>query len=62
MPPVKVAVLGGSGLATPALVEAIVQHPGRRTPTELVLAGRDMEVSCDGSDPCSIREPHGLHA
>jgi 6-phospho-beta-glucosidase len=43
MPPVKVAVLGGSGLATPALVEAIVEHPGRRTPIELVLAGRDKE-------------------
>lgn len=37
---VKVVVLGGSGVATPQLAEAIVAQPGRTRPIELVLVGR----------------------
>lgn len=43
MAPVKVVVLGGSGVATPALAQAIVQRSGRTVPIELVLAGRSRE-------------------
>ena len=38
---VRVVVLGGSGVATPALAEAIHEHPGRTVPVELVLVGRN---------------------
>jgi len=40
---VKVAVLGGSGVATPELVDAIRRSPGRTCPIELVLVGRTRE-------------------
>ena len=39
----KVVVLGGSGIATPALVDALVRSPGRAQPLELVLVGRTRE-------------------
>ena len=39
----KVVVLGGSGIATPALVDALVRSPGRDQPLELVLVGRTRE-------------------
>lgn len=38
----KVAVLGGSGVATPELVDAIVRSPGRTRPLELTLVGRTL--------------------
>jgi 6-phospho-beta-glucosidase len=41
--PVRVVVLGGSGVATPALAEAIVAHPGRTQAIDLVLVGRSAE-------------------
>ncbi|MDI7274340.1 MAG: hypothetical protein QME94_00035 [Anaerolineae bacterium] len=41
MPGVRVVVFGGSGVATPALAEAIHQRPGRTVPVELVLVGRN---------------------
>ena len=37
---IRVVVLGGSGVATPELVDAIVQSPSRTRPIELVLVGR----------------------
>ena len=37
---VKVVVLGGSGVATPALAQALHQSPDRTQPIELVLVGR----------------------
>jgi 6-phospho-beta-glucosidase len=40
MAPVKVVVLGGSGVATPQFVDAILQVPDRTQPVELVLVGR----------------------
>jgi 6-phospho-beta-glucosidase len=40
---VKVVVLGGSGVATPELVNAIVSSPGRTRPIKLVLVGRSLE-------------------
>lgn len=40
---VKVVVLGGSGVATPALVEALIQSDGRTCPLELVLVGRSAD-------------------
>jgi 6-phospho-beta-glucosidase len=40
---VKLAVLGGSGVATPGLIEALTGIPGRKTPIELVLVGRSEE-------------------
>ena len=40
---VKVIVLGGSGIATPELVDAIVQTSERTQPVELVLVGRTIE-------------------
>ncbi|MGQ9683238.1 MAG: family 4 glycosyl hydrolase [Anaerolineae bacterium] len=57
---VRVAVLGGSGLATPELAEALQKTPGRTVPIELVLVGRDATkldkvnaVACSliGEDP-----------
>lgn len=41
MTAVRVVVLGGSGIATPGLAQAIVASPGRRTAIELILVGRD---------------------
>ena len=38
--PIRIVVLGGSGIATPALADAIVQRPHRTPPLELVLVGR----------------------
>jgi len=43
MAPAKVVVLGGSGVATPELVSAIVESPGRTRPVELVLVGRSRD-------------------
>ena len=43
MNPTRVVVLGGSGVATPELVEAIVQMPDRTQTIELVLVGRTRE-------------------
>lgn len=40
MDAVKVVVLGGSGVATPELADAIVRIPDRTRPVELVLVGR----------------------
>jgi 6-phospho-beta-glucosidase len=40
---IKVAVLGGSGVATPLLVQAIHQTPGRTQAIDLVLNGRSAE-------------------
>jgi len=39
----RVVVLGGSGVATPELVDAIVCSPDRVYPVELVLVGRSLE-------------------
>ena len=39
----KVVVLGGGGVATPELAEAIVRSPGRTQPLAMVLVGRDAE-------------------
>jgi 6-phospho-beta-glucosidase len=39
----KVVVLGGSGVATPGMVDAIVQSPERTQPVQLVLVGRSRE-------------------
>jgi hypothetical protein len=41
MNPIKVSILGGSGVATPELVDAVVQTPGRSQSIHLVLNGRD---------------------
>lgn len=41
--PVKVAVLGGSGVATPQLALALRQTPGRQQPVRLVLHGRSAD-------------------
>ena len=43
MLPVKVVVLGGSGVATPELANAIVESPGRTQLIELVLVGRSRD-------------------
>ena len=43
MPPVKVVVLGGSGVATPELASAIASSPGRTQRIELVLVGRNLD-------------------
>lgn len=40
---VKVVVLGGSGVATPELAQAIAQSAGRTQPLALVLVGRNRE-------------------
>lgn len=37
----KITILGGSGVATPELVDALVKTPGRSQPLNLVLNGRD---------------------
>ena len=37
---VRIIVLGGSGIATPGLAEALARIPGRTTSMELVLVGR----------------------
>ncbi len=39
----KIVVLGGSGVATPALVSALAEIPGRQHPLRLVLVGRSLE-------------------
>lgn len=39
----KIVVLGGSGVATPALAAALAEIPGRTRPIELVLVGRSAE-------------------
>lgn len=38
---VRIVVLGGSGVATPELADAIVHSAGRSVPIELRLVGRD---------------------
>jgi len=43
MAAVKVVVLGGSGVATPELADAMVKCAGRMVPVELVLVGRDRD-------------------
>ncbi len=43
MEPVRIVVLGGSGVATPELAAALVEAPGRERPIELVLVGRSRQ-------------------
>lgn len=43
MSAVRVVVLGGSGVATPELAEALAACPGRTVPVEMVLVGRSRE-------------------
>ena len=43
MDPVKIVVLGGSGVATPDLASALAETPGRARPIELVLVGRSRD-------------------
>ncbi len=41
--PVKVVVLGGSGVATPELARAVAEIPARKTAVDLVLVGRSAD-------------------
>ena len=41
--PIKIVVLGGSGVATPDLASALAETRGRTRPIELVLVGRSRE-------------------
>jgi 6-phospho-beta-glucosidase len=43
MDPVKIVVLGGSGVATPDLAAALAETQGRCRPVDLVLVGRSRE-------------------
>jgi 6-phospho-beta-glucosidase len=43
MEPVKIVVLGGSGVATPDLAAALAESPGRTRPIDLVLVGRSRQ-------------------
>jgi 6-phospho-beta-glucosidase len=43
MSSIKLVVLGGSGVATPELAEAMVHCPGRTVPVEMVLVGRSRD-------------------
>ncbi len=43
MASVKLVVLGGSGVATPALAEALAKCPGRTVAVEMVLVGRSQD-------------------